>query len=957
MSSTWEVKDEYRKIFLEESQDQLQEWEESILYLEKSPGDRETINSLFRVVHTLKGSAGFVGFQALQELTHELETKLQDVRDGVKSLSPSAIELLFEVLDICRKLINAFADNREYEGIVKSFREKMCELQDCLELLSEEKKIPETDTQIDMDAQPVEGEECAGAPAGTFYRIDVIIESDTKEAYLRALLIQSKLEEIGRVIEVQPALEELRLRDDDFRFQVLVESSGTAEELRRAVSIDMVKIFSIEETSEETRSETEETGGGREKSEINVRRSRKRNGIVKNEEVVRVPVDKLDVMLNLVGELVVQNSGFISTTEGLKELYGRSSAVIDLEEKTESLAKTARNLQDAVMKVRMLPVATVFNRFNRVVRDLARNRGKDVVLEIFGEETEIDKKVMDRIGDPLVHLVRNAVDHGIESTSERVAANKRATGLIRLGAYQEGDHICIDVFDDGRGLDRDKILSRALDKGLIRKEECSDLTDEVVYGFIFRPGFSTAEKVTDISGRGVGLDVVKRTVDDMGGSIRIKSLKGRETTITITLPLTMAIISAILVESSNSLYAFPLSLVREVIKEKRLTFGSIGQSTMINLRGEVISVVHLNEVLDLSSHYSFMEMKGYEEIPVVIVEYGGRKIGIGVERLLGKDEIVIKSLSRHYRELEGLVGASIMGDGRIALILDVEAMVRMYYRGDGNEGAYSNKDVSVVIKGDNNHTKAPNNLEIKEPRPFCGESDLGDKEVQSLKTVAMQEVESARDTEPVVFIDKRHRKVIEEIHNNGAISASISMTQLMEREIKVTFPETGIVQLGEVASLLGGEENPVGGVYIGITGDLTGGALIVLPEEHLFQVCDYMYRRKPGTTTELKEEDLSGITEMGNILSASFINAMGDTTDLTVHSEVPEVSHDMCLAVIDSVLARFNQPGENLLMTEAMIFCEDIGQALCHILIFLEPESMETMIEKFSEHAIEQVGG
>ena len=270
-------------------------------------------------------------------------------------------------------------------------------------------------------------------------------------------------------------------------------------------------------------------------------------------------VQKLDTLLNLVGELVIHNSGFVATTQQLREQYGKNRFIYDLEEKTEALSAITRDLQDGIMKARMLPIANVFNRFRRVVRDLAKASKKQIILDVFGEETEIDKKVIDRIGEPLVHLVRNAVDHGLESEEQRRAAGKTPAGTIRLGAYQEGDHICIEVGDDGHGLDRNAILTKALEKGLITREEVATASPERIFGFIFLPGFSTARVVSDISGRGVGMDAVKRAVDEMSGSVRVRSTPGAGTTVTITLPLTMAIITAVLVEVAGSTYAVPLS--------------------------------------------------------------------------------------------------------------------------------------------------------------------------------------------------------------------------------------------------------------------------------------------------------------------------------------------------------------------------------------------------------------
>ncbi|HYW86072.1 MAG TPA: chemotaxis protein CheA, partial [Spirochaetia bacterium] len=383
-------------------------------------------------------------------------------------------------------------------------------------------------------------------------------------------------------------------------------------------------------------------------------------------------VEKLDTLLNLVGELVVHNAGFGATAQLFRQAYGRSPLVAELEEKTEGLSAIARQLQNGIMKARMLPVAHVFDRFRRVVRDLSKASGKTVVLEVSGEETEIDKKVIDRIGEPLVHLVRNAVDHGLETPAGRAARGKSPEGTVRLAAFQDGDHICIQVSDDGRGLDRDAILEKALQKGLIRPDEAGTSDTERILGFIFMPGFSTARTVTDISGRGVGMDAVKRTVEEMGGKVRVQSVPGTGTVVTISLPLTMAIITAALVEASGSVYAIPLSAVREILEGKESILRTVGTRRVVMLRNEVVALVNLPAALGRGGTAAKRPGARY---PVVIVECEGTKIGLEVERIIGTREVVIKSLGRHYREVEGLIGASILGNGTIALIVDVQSLV------------------------------------------------------------------------------------------------------------------------------------------------------------------------------------------------------------------------------------------------------------------------------------------
>ena len=938
MSNQGEIKEEYKTIFLEESYDQLAEWEESLLSLEKTPSDKELIDSLFRAIHTLKGSAGFVQFDELQKINHDLESSLQDVRDGVTELTQEMIEVLFEGLDLSRKMIESFAEGKSFEGGTGILLKKLGTLR-AVSSGTTAGVEPGEEKEEEAEQPLEEPEEKRVVQEGKLYEIDIFIDVSGKEAYLRSLLLQNRLEEVGDVILTEPSLEELRLGDDKFCYKLTLRTEGDEDSIKKALHVDRVEVKGIKEAA--AKSLEEGTGKGGAAGEEGRRESAAR--AAKAEEVVRVPVDKLDTILNLVGELVVQNSGFISTTVQLKENYGKTPLILDLEAKTEGLAKIAHDLQDGVMKVRMLPVAAVFNRFNRVVRDLARDRQKEVRLEIFGAETEIDKKVMDRIGEPLVHLVRNAVDHGIESMQEREAFGKVRAGVIRLGAYQEGDHICVEVTDDGRGLDREKIVGKAIERGLIKRGEEAQMSEEEILGCIFMPGFSTVEEVTDVSGRGVGLDVVKRAVQDMGGSVHIKSISGRGTSAVITLPLTMAIIPVILVAVAESVFAVPLSSVREIIKVGGSGLQTVGQSKVIRLRDEVLSMVHLGEALGMGDGYSESDESG---MPVVIVNYGEKKIGLGVDRLFGNEEIVIKSLSKHYKEIEGLIGASILGTGKIALIIDVEAMVRRYHYGDEASGSVSEGGlfgIQVQAKGTE--------------RGVIEEKAVEERIKEMKEEEAIEEVEEEEEEAAFFFkIADNQKEVLEEIHNNGAILASMALSQMTGQDIRVSFPETQLVHIGDVGEELGGEELPVGGIYVTVEGDISGGILIVLPMQQVLKFSDLLFGREAGTTAEAGEEEISGLTEMGNILSASFINAMADSTGLTVKPDVPEVSIDMCQSVIDSILIRFNQPGDQLLLTEAHIYYGDMKRVMCHLLLFLEPGSMEELIVALEKGEDEPAG-
>ena len=923
-----ETKTEYLAIFSEEAGDQLREWEESLLALEKAPTVREPLNNLFRAIHTLKGSAGFIGFDLLQKLAHDLESSLSSVRDGECPYDGTLSDLLFRGLDLARSLIDAFAEGGAGAavGTAANVDDLLARLVAADPKGARQRKPAEPSKALEpTSAVPQSAVNSTGATSKLVVRID----GQNREAYMRSCIVKARLDRLGTILAMDPRPDALRDGTDPFVYTVTISSVMGAAELASSISIDQVSVAPAPSGPAADAEADEKEGAKPSAGELKGPRP---------EDVVRVSVQKLDSLLNLVGELVIHNSGFIATTQQLKEQYGTTAFLDDLEEKTEALSAITRDLQDGIMKARMLPIASVFNRFRRVVRDLARASGKSVVLEVFGEETEIDKKVIDRIGEPLVHLVRNAVDHGLETTADRLSAGKGESGTIRLRAFQDGDHICIEVSDDGRGLNRDAILRKALEKGLINSDEALKAGAEQVLGFIFLPGFSTAQVVSDLSGRGVGMDAVKRAVDEMNGSLRVRSTPGAGTTVTISLPLTMAIINAVLVEASGSTYAIPVSAVREIVKATTSSLRSVGRRRTLLLRNEVLALVNLSSALkngpDRLPVLASAEEAGAAARPVVVVDYEGRRIGLEVERILGSRDVVIKSLSRHFREVDGLIGASILGNGKIALIVDVETMISRHH--SGPRGA----------KGDGAATVRENSpaAAVSAPRAALPSPELAKLEPTPRTPATAAPIEQlAREVSGV------RGRLLEDVNNQGAIQASMSLSQLTGQEIRVSFPESRLVAIKDMAEVMGGEESIVGGMYVGIQGDLSAGMLLVIPENNLLMMDDLLHRRAAGVTRNLSDVDLSGISEMGNLLASCFLNAMADAAHMALSPEVPEISIDMCLPVIDSVLARFNQPGDTLLLTEAVIYGGSSENVVCHQVLLLEPDSYRRLMAALAD--------
>ncbi|MCD6395966.1 MAG: Hpt domain-containing protein, partial [Spirochaetaceae bacterium] len=525
-----ELNEEYKQIFLEESNEQLDEWEEALLTLENDPSNQAMINQAFRAIHTIKGSAGFIGFEELQRIAHDLESILQDFRDSNKPIPNNIIGILFDGMDFCKRMIENLNNdvteplnikpllqkiesinlNKTDEDIsdedVSGRDEEKEKNSSVLEPLDEDKKAQKIESiSLNKTGEGKSGEGVSGRYEKKEKNSSVLelldeskdnqknrvvlkleTEAEKREAYLRLILVKQKISEIGTILSLEPSPESIKNIKKGTSFTFKIETDSSLEELRKSADIDQINIVSVEleeslagvsseklneklvvgELSKEPNLQRNQEKKHTEEKVSNTYEQTNRNvaKLIKTEDIVRVPAEKLDAMLNLVGELVVHNSAFSSITDELKEKYGRTNLILNLEGKTESLSKVAWELQDAVMKVRMLPVASVFKRFFRVVRDLAKMEKKDIELEIFGEETEIDKKIIDRIGEPLVHLVRNSVDHGIEPAEVRLSLGKNKTGHIKLGAFQEGDHICIELTDDGKGLDREAIANKAIEK-------------------------------------------------------------------------------------------------------------------------------------------------------------------------------------------------------------------------------------------------------------------------------------------------------------------------------------------------------------------------------------------------------------------------------------------------------------------------------------------------------------
>jgi len=668
---------QYLEIFIEESKEHLQNLNTFLLELEKGTGDeKDLINEVFRSAHTLKGMAATMGFKKMNKLTHEMENVLSEIRTGNLSINAKILDTLFGCLDILEQYVDNIVEtsdegNKDAKEMVDALlgilngeekpkedaKETGEKKQEATEALVHERKhnaLILTDFEKNaINKAKEEGLETFG--------VTLYISPHCVLKSARAFIIFRTLEELGSIIKSNPPVQDIEDEKFDLDFSVIVISTETKDDfLKDLGNIAEVEEVLVDEIILEATAATEDEPVSEDgKPEEEKKEKAKKKKPVTN-RTVRVDIERLDTLMNLVSELIIIKNG-LETVEHTETNFT---------EQIEYLERITTNLHDAVMKVRMVPIERVFNRFPRLIRDLSRKLSKKIVLHMSGEETELDRTVIDEIGDPLVHLLRNAGDHGLEIPEVRVKNGKDETGNVYLSAYQDGNNVVIEVGEDGAGIDVNKIKNKAIANGVVSQEQANLMPDKEIIDLLFRPSFSTADKISDVSGRGVGLDVVKTKVEALGGIIEVKTELGKGSTFTIRLPLTLAIIQALMVELNTEKYAIPLNTIQNIEEIKLADIKYIQNEEVINLRGQVIPIVRLHKTLDLVA-----EESKKDSITVVIVRKGDKKAGFVVDSLIGQQEIVIKSLGKYLANIKMIAGATILGDGEVALILDVNTLV------------------------------------------------------------------------------------------------------------------------------------------------------------------------------------------------------------------------------------------------------------------------------------------
>lgn len=651
MGDTFDVS-HYLGVFIEEAKEHIESLEENLVKLEKEPYNQDLIQAIFRSFHTIKGSSGSMGFQQMTELAHLLENLLDRVRRGEVSVSSSLIDLLLQGVDFLKRML---------EEITKKGQEPDWNMEEIFSALQDFRGEKEKDDS---------GE----------YWLTVKLASDCSMKGVRAYLVISRLQDSGiEVVNTVPSLSDLEGENFGQSFDILVRTALPPEEVAKIVgSVAEIERVEVKEGEKEKKNQIEEK---EEKNTISPPGEQKITTNLK--KTVRVDVERLDSLLNLVGELVIDRTRLEDIIQRLKDYQELVQFREILSDTTTHIGRVTNDLQMEIMKARMLPLAEVFNRFPRLIRDLARQSGKEIDFIIEGEETELDRSLLEEITDPLIHLLRNAVDHGIESREERINKGKPPQGKVILRAYQEENSVVIVVEDDGRGLDVEKIKDKVVGMGLVTPEEVSKMSEREIVDFIFYPGFSTSDEVTEVSGRGVGMDVVKRNIERVNGQVRVESQLGVGTTFYLRLPLTLAIIRALLVKVGESIYSIPLSDVVEIEKvEKKDTYW-VNRVLTTLFRGKTLPLLWLEALLD-SRKYNFISE---DEIPevlyTVVVSASSSLAGLVVDEVLGEQEIVIKSLGSYMRDVRGLGGATILGDGGISLIIDVASLLWKFSRAGG----------------------------------------------------------------------------------------------------------------------------------------------------------------------------------------------------------------------------------------------------------------------------------
>ncbi len=698
---------QYLEIFIDETSEHIQSLSDNIMALESDPENKDVVNEIFRAAHSLKGMAGTMGFKRMQHMTHDMENVFQEVRNDTIKVDSNMIDLLFQCLDaiegylaiiketsdegtndneaIIRQL-NGFLQSAESASASNSAASAPASAAPAEEASEEEEKKFLTLELDAKDKKKLQDEFLTGKP---IYGMTVYICNDCLLKAARAFLVFKAVEEFAEILVYEPSsqdIEDEKFENDfsiffttDEALDKVVAAAKAVSEIRDVTAEVITEKFLDESGAEaspvEEKSVQEAPAVPAETTPVKPAASAASNAAVPKKQAgkpvtsrtVRVDIEKLDALMNQVSELIIAKNSLVS----LSSNSGAGAQNQSFQEQIEYLERITTGLHESVMKVRMVPIESVVNKFPRMIRDLSRNLNKKMELIMSGEETELDRTVVDQIGDPLQHLLRNSADHGLESAALRKERGKPETGTITLKAFQEGNNVIIEVGDDGNGIDTEAVKQKAIDRGIITAEQAENLSQKEIIDFLFMPSFSMAKKITDISGRGVGLDVVKSNIEALGGDVEVKSVYGEGSIFTVRLPLTLAIIQALMVIIGDEKYAIALGSIVSIEDIPITDIKYVEAKEVINMRGTVIPIIRLNQLLDIAP-----PEEEQESLTIVIISKGEKQVGLVVDDLMGQQEIVIKSLGSFIDNSTKIIsGATILGDGEVALILDVNTLM------------------------------------------------------------------------------------------------------------------------------------------------------------------------------------------------------------------------------------------------------------------------------------------
>ncbi|MEC1382004.1 chemotaxis protein CheA [Bacillus velezensis] len=667
---------QYLDVFIDESKEHLQTCNEKLLLLEKDPADLQLVHDIFRAAHTLKGMSATMGYTDLAHLTHLMENVLDAIRNGEMPVTSDWLDVLFEALDHLEEMVQSIIDGGDGKRDISEVSAKL-DVNAVHETAAsaETAEPPASEQQASTEWNYDEFErtviEEAEEQGFSRYEITVSLNESCMLKAVRVYMIFEKLNEAGEVAKTIPAAEVLETEDFGTDFQVCFLTKQPAEEIKELIS-GISEVENVEISAGAPLKTAEKPQAAEPVKEAPVKKTEKQpKPQAKTEEqpkhhsgskTIRVNIERLDSSMNLFEELVIDR--------GRLEQIAKELDHNELTETVERLTRISGDLQSIILNMRMVPVETVFNRFPRMIRQLQKELNKKIELSIIGAETELDRTVIDEIGDPLVHLIRNSIDHGIESPEVRVNKGKPESGHVVLKAYHSGNHVFIEVEDDGAGLNRKKILEKALERSVITERDAETLEDNEIYELIFAPGFSTADQISDISGRGVGLDVVKNKLESLGGSVSVKSAEGQGSLFSIQLPLTLSIISVLLIKLEEETFAIPISSIIETAVIDKKDILQTHDREVIDFRGQTVPIVYLKKEFGITD-----SKQDADQFHVIVVKKGDKSTAFVVDSFIGQQEVVLKSLGDYLTNVFAISGATILGNGEVALIIDCNALI------------------------------------------------------------------------------------------------------------------------------------------------------------------------------------------------------------------------------------------------------------------------------------------